>query len=77
MQTYAGIWAENAISGMCRDLLMTAIAKLDQVVMAVHDEVVVEGGCVGEVVGVMEEVPAWAAGLPIAAEGWQSRFYHK
>ena len=60
-----------------RDLLLIAIAKLDRVVLAVHDEIVVEGGCVDEVVGVMEQVPAWAAGLPVAAEGWQSRFYHK
>jgi DNA polymerase len=77
VQTYAGIWAENAISGMCRDLLMTAIAKLDRVVLAVHDEIVVEGGSVDEVVDVMVQVPAWAAGLPIKAEGWQSPFYHK
>ena len=61
-------------------------ARGESIVMHVHDEAVLE---VDEWDGrgidfklktvqkVMSELPAWASGLPIAAEGWRGKRYRK
>jgi DNA polymerase len=47
----------------------------------VHDEIIVEvvEGCgsVGEMERIMSEVPAWAEGMPIGAEGYRAKRYRK
>ena len=51
-----------------------------RVVMHVHDEIVAmlhDGGSLKEFEEIMAEVPAWADGLPIGAEGWAGRRYRK
>ena len=58
-----------------------------QIVMHVHDEIVVEGPIIPEGVGIthslrnfetlVAQVPAWAFGLPIAVEGWKGKRYRK
>lgn len=50
-------------------------------VMHVHDEVICDErlgfGSLDEVVGLMCEVPQWAQGLPLNAEGFETSFYKK
>jgi len=50
--------------------------------MHVHDEIVVElpesvGADIHEFERIMAAVPEWAAGFPIAVEGWKGRRYRK
>lgn len=84
---YGGLLAENVVQGLCRDLLAVALVRCEReglpVVLHVHDEIVLE---VDEADGeeslrrlkeIMTEPPVWAAGFPIAAEGFVSDRYSK
>lgn len=86
--TYGGKLAENATQALCRDILAEGILCIEEkpkspyrIIFHVHDEIVVEvpegEGSVEEVERLMTQVPAWAAGLPISAEGWRGKRYHK
>jgi DNA polymerase len=74
---YGGIWCENAVSAVARDLFAAAMFRLEAagypIVMHVHDEIVAEVpdgfGTVDEFVAILTTPPEWAAGLPIAAKG--------
>jgi DNA polymerase len=82
---YGGLWTENIVSGMCRDLLAEALLRLERanyrVVLHVHDEVVcevpVDFGSVEEFTKILTVVPSWAAGLPIAAKAWTGPRFNK
>ena len=73
---YGGLWTENIVSGIARDLLAAALRRLEAagyaVVLHVHDEIVCEApdgfGTVDEFKHIVVEPPAWAEGLPIAAK---------
>ena len=49
--------------------------------MHIHDEAVVEVpegiSSVDEICRIMSEAPAWAAGLPLRADGYECEFYKK
>lgn len=85
--TYGGSLAENVTQAVARDLLAEAIVRLEgrgfQTIFHVHDEVVVEidahapVSMLGNVERIMAATPTWAAGLPIAVEGWRARRYRK
>ena len=84
LSTYGGKIAENIVQALCRDLLAEAMVRVEaagyRVVMHVHDEIVAmlhDGGSLKEFEEIMAEVPAWADGLPIGAEGWTGRRYRK
>ena len=80
---HGGLWTENAIQALCRDLLAEAMLRLDErgydIVLHVHDEIVAERAnpCPVELEVFMCEVPAWAQGFPIRAEGFKANRYRK
>ena len=67
---WRGLAVENVTQAVANDILRHALRRLEDVVLHIHDEIVVE--CVddraAEVERVMCEPPEWAAGLPLAAE---------
>jgi DNA polymerase len=85
--TYGGSLAENVTQAVARDLLAEALLRMDArgfaIVMHVHDEIVVEiasnsdNDKLHQIEKIMAEVPAWAVGLPVAAEGWRAPRYRK
>ena len=84
-QNYGGKWCERACSGVARCLLVDAMFRLDDagydLIGTVHDETIAEVspdfGSLDEARELMCRLPDWAAGLPVAAEGWRAKRYRK
>lgn len=83
---YGGLLTENVVQSLCRDLMGAAMLRVEatgkyKVVLTVHDELVAEVeegvGDVAEFEGLMAQIPPWAAGFPLAAEGWRAKRYRK
>lgn len=82
---YGGQLANNATQATARDIMGDAMPRLEAagypIILTVHDEIVTEPdeafGSVEEMVSIMTTLPAWAAGCPITAEGWQGERYRK
>jgi DNA polymerase len=83
--TYGGSLVESATQGVARDLLAEAMLRLDKagypIVLSVHDELIAERekseGSLDEFISIMTELPTWAKGLPIDAEGFECDRYRK
>lgn len=81
--TYGGKLVENATQGTAGDLmghgLVTAIERGFDVFMLVHDEALAvnDGRPVEEFCDAITDLPNWAAGLPLKAEGKVIPFYLK
>jgi len=85
--TYGGKLAENVTQAVSRDILADAMLRVEKhgfpIVMHVHDEIVAEVSNAAPNTdlslfeAIIAQVPAWAAGLPIAVEGWRGRRYRK
>jgi hypothetical protein len=73
---YGGLWAENIVQAISRDLLAAAMQRLEaagyQIVLHVHDEIVAEApiefGNLEEFTRHITALPDWAEGLPVAAK---------
>lgn len=84
-QTYGGKLVENIVQATARDVLAESLARLEAqgypVVFHVHDEAVCEVqdeiGSVEEMNKILSVVPEWAEGLPLSAEGFETKFYMK
>ena len=82
---YGGLWTENVVSGIARDLLAEAMLRIEAagypIVLHVHDEIVAEVpvgfGSAEEFTRLMTRKPAWALELPIAAGVWTGQRYCK
>jgi Toprim domain len=75
-RAWFGIFVENVISGTARDLLAAALLRTDTrgwpIVFHCHDEITIEApdGTLTEqdLLALMLESPAWAAGLPLGGK---------
>lgn len=85
-QTYGGKLTENVVQALSRDLMAEAMLRseatgLYRPILTVHDEVVVEvpqgEGSVEEFEALISEMPKWATGFPLEAEGWRGVRYRK
>jgi DNA polymerase bacteriophage-type len=82
---YGGLWTENIVSAISRDLLAAALPRLERVgyrvVLHVHDEIIAEVpvgfGSTEEFTRLMITPPCWALGLPIAAKAWSGPRFSK
>jgi DNA polymerase len=71
-----GLACENIVQATANDLLRDALRRLDaageRVILHIHDEVVLEAGdtdaAAARLQDIMTTPPAWASGLPLAAE---------
>lgn len=85
--TYGGKLAENITQALCRDLLAYALVRVDKepgwdIILHIHDEVVCETPntaeySVSKLESMMCELPSWASGFPLAAEGQELFRYAK
>lgn len=83
---YGGLLTENVVQSLCRDLMAASMLRINgtgkyRPVLTVHDELVAEvksgQGDLAEFEGLMAQIPPWAAGFPLAAEGWIGARYRK
>lgn len=84
--TYSGKLVENCTQALCRDLLANALLNVEAngypIVLHVHDEIICETPDtpeynVAELERLMCELPEWADGFPLVAEGAEMRRYAK
>lgn len=83
--TFGGSLTENVVQAIARDLLADAMLKIEAagypIVMHVHDEIVCEtedgDATLKAMRRLMNELPAWAKGLPIDSAGFTSNRYRK
>jgi DNA polymerase len=84
-RAWYGIFVENVVSGVARDLLVAAMHRVEaagySIVLHVHDEIIAETregfGSVEEFHRLLTVPPDWATGLPIAAKVRIGRRYSK
>ena len=85
-RTFGGKLTENIVQALCRDLIADAMLRLDrngyEVIASVHDEVICEVPVDGhytldEMTKLMCELPDWATGFPLSAEGKEGKRYGK
>ena len=81
-ETYGAKLVENIVQAISRDILCSALQTFNysDVVMHVHDEVVIEADprmSVKAVCKQMSRTPEWASGLKLDADGFTCRFYQK
>lgn len=78
---YGGLLTENAVQAICRDLLTDAMLRLDAagipILFHVHDEIGADTLDCQRVIDTMVQVPEWASGFPVAADGRVAPYYTK
>ena len=83
--TYGGKLVENIVQAIARDCLAITMRRLEKagyrIVMHVHDEVILEakeGSCsLAEACEIMGRPIRWAPGLPLRADGYETKYYKK
>lgn len=82
---WGGLLAENITQAASRDLLASAMLRVERagypVVLTVHDEILAEvpegEGALPEFLSLMRRTPKWAQSCPVDAEGWEGPRYRK
>ena len=85
VNAYGGRWMQNIGEGVARDLLTPAMLELDAMgyggIGSVHDEYIMElddgFGSLEEASAVLCRPRTWAAGLPVAVDGFTATRYRK
>ena len=82
LETYGPKLVENIVQGTARDILCHAMKNLREcrIVMHIHDELVIEAPSdltLESVSSRMAITPAWADGLLLRADGYETSFYKK
>lgn len=75
----------NCVQGVARDLMVHGMLEAEAggypIILTVHDEgvadVPVGHGTLAEFERLLCDLPAWAAGLPVVASGWEGLRYRK
>lgn len=83
LKTWGPKVVENCIQGISRDLLLNAMKQVGpdaRICMHIHDELVIEADNsvkLDDVCQKMAQVPEWAEGLLLRADGYETKFYLK
>ena len=86
IKTYGGKLVENATQAFARDILGSTMPAVEragyEIVLSVHDELLTETPDtdefnVAELSTMMSTAPTWAAGIPLAAAGFETYRYRK
>jgi len=82
IDSYGPKFVENIVQATSRDLLCYSMQALKDynVVIHVHDEIVIEAGMetsVESICNQMSHTPPWAKGLLMRADGYETNFYKK
>ena len=83
--SYGGHLTENVTQAVARDLMAAAILRVEREgyspILTVHDEVACEERTgtreLDDFLAIMNHVPRWAKGLPVASEGYTAERYRK
>lgn len=80
---YGGKFTENCVQATARDIMADALVKLDDVVLHIHDEVIIEVSDLdpetklSQICDIMRDAPSWANGLPVDVDGFVTKRYCK
>ena len=83
LSTYGGKLVENITQAVARDCLAESMLALDEAnytqLATVHDEIIMEmkGGTLKEAEEIMGRPIAWAPGLPLRGDGFETSYYMK
>lgn len=82
IESYGPKFVENIVQAISRDILSFAMQNLSHCFICghVHDEIIIEADpqiSVTEVCKQMSQVPPWAKGLLLDADGYECEFYQK
>jgi DNA polymerase len=86
LPTYGGKLTENIVQAVARDLLANSIMNLWKegfsINFHIHDEVIIDEPCASgrsldQAIALMCQLPNWAEGLPLNADGYETCYYKK
>jgi len=86
LNSYGGKLVENVTQAAARDVLAHAMPLVETagypIVLTVHDEVITEVDdeerfTAGDLGAILAHCPAWAQGLPLSANGYETKRYRK
>jgi len=82
IDSYGPKFVENIVQAVSRDILAYAMVKLRDydIVMHVHDEIVIQANeeiSLDTICKTMSQMPPWAKGLNMTADGFETKFYRK
>lgn len=88
LKTYGGALFENIVQASARDLMAHGMMNVEaagfEMILTVHDELLAEvpsatlqKPLLDNFMKLMCDIPTWAAGCPVVAEGWVANRYRK